>query len=244
GAYLLSGGLNGGALGDCACERKKQPKVQALYEIIVTLAILAAIAALIAGSAGLGAAVVLTTTRLLIQQMMLRYGIRALAFPLAFAAVSANATPPACCITATSGCEKPDLFRGGNASGPGLDKIRLNWTKPSGLFEEDVSYSTTPSSVVKLIPPQSTCSELEAIAGLAEQVVIDAQSGGPSHFSVSSNMAKPWLLPAATFPPAQLCLTRDTRIHWTLRPKEQITFKELCTLMRSFGAPGNYVRGF
>ncbi|MCA3697211.1 transglutaminase domain-containing protein, partial [Aquidulcibacter sp.] len=46
GAYLLSGGLNGGALGDCACERKKQPKVQALYEIIVTLAILAAIAAL------------------------------------------------------------------------------------------------------------------------------------------------------------------------------------------------------
>jgi hypothetical protein len=234
GAYLLSGGLNGGALGDCACERKKQPKVQALYEIIATLAILAAIAALMAGTGGLGGAVVLTATRLLIQQMMLRYGIRALAFPLAFAAGSANATPPACCITATGGCEKPDLFRGGNASSPRLERIRLNWiNQVSGgdPFDEVQVRLNDPNFVV---PLNTQCSTVDTVPQLATQVMVIGSTGGASLDELISNVqGTPWRLPKSVHVPPQLCLEKDGRTHWSLRPRSDMHYGELCTVLKA-----------
>ena len=227
GAYLLSGGLNGGALGDCACERKKQPKVQALYEIIATLAILAAIAALMAGTGGLGGAVVLTATRLLIQQMMLRYGIRALAFPLAFAAGSANATPPACCITATSGCEKPDLFRGGNAGGPRLrEGIRLN--RPLQTGPDDVVYESPPGALP--VPINFTCASPDS--ALLDQIVV-LPDGGASH-ETSPIKVPSWLLAAKIYPPPTLYLTQDTRVHWLLGPKTSMTLRDFCSTLQEF----------
>ena len=228
GAYLISGGLNGMALPDCACEKVKVPKTQKIFEILATIIILAMLAALIAGSGGVGG----VAAPAALAGLMLLFGLSALAFPVS--AQASSTTPPACCITAE--CGKPDLYRGGRGQDANLQRIRLNWTNQRTLefLDGDVGYRAGPIPV----PPQTTCDTASLVPGLAESITVVGGSGGASHDEVPGNVSTPiWRLPKDTFPPPQLCMVHDgvpRPTHWSLMPRQDMSFKEFCDLLRGF----------
>jgi hypothetical protein len=168
GAYLIEGGLSGGALPDCACEKKREPKVQAIQDILATIVILAILATLIAGSGGIGGA----AAPAVLIALMLAFGLTTLAFPTNVAA--AQVTPPACCVTEE--CGKPDLFRGGSRDSPQLEKIRINRAPP---FEDDVPYRVLdPNILYGDIPTGTTC--IDASPRLKAGIEVIASVAGAS----------------------------------------------------------------
>ena len=233
GAYLIAGGLNGMALADCACEKVKKPVTFSIRDIILTIIILAMLAALVAASGGLGGPAVPAA----LVGLMLLFGLTALYFPVSSQA--STVTPPACCMTAE--CGKPDLFRGGRALDPNLQRIRLNWTNQrTGDLADDVGYQAGPI----VVPPQTTCDTADLIPGLSDSITVVGGSGGASHDEFPGNVSVPtWKLPKDTFPPPQLCLVHDgvpVPSHWTLMPRQNTSFKAFCDSLRGFNPA--YVR--
>jgi hypothetical protein len=239
GAYLIDGGLNGMSLPDCACEKVKVPKAQAVRDIIATMIILIMIAALIWGTSGMGTALAPKA----LAALLVVFGLPALFFPVS--AQASSATPPACCITPE--CGKPDLYRSGRGAGPQggpdafLHKIRLNWTnRQSGAFVEDVSYDRPPQVA---IPPDTTCDTADVL-GISDKITVIPDGKGASHDEVAAKVSPPrYMLPKDVFPPQQLCLIHDrvgSPTHWSLAARTGMTFKEFCDALRAFN--GAYLR--
>jgi hypothetical protein len=213
GAYLIDGGLNGGAMPDCACERVKVPVAQLVYGIIMTIIILA----ILAGLTGLTGGLDTPAKAAELAALMAMFGLTALFFPVN--AQASNATPPACCFTPGGDCDKPDLFRGGSASEPQLWKVRLN--RGPG-FDDDVGY--VPNGIE--VPSPTTCRTATPEI-LALQVIADGRG-----ISLDENPRPvPWRLPIDQYPSASLCLIKDGRTHWSLGPKFPMSYGELCDLL-------------
>jgi hypothetical protein len=236
GAYLIDGGLNGGALPDCACEKVKVPKAQAIYEFLATLITLAILAAIIAETWGTVGPLVPAILTFLLR----KFGIPALV--IGFSSVAAAQTPPSCCLASgTDECPKPDLYRGGRASDANLHRIRLNWTsRRDGSIINEVEI--LPKDLI--LPPDTTCDSAALIPGLSESMTVVAGSGGASHDELQSKVSPPiWKLPKDVYPPPQLCLVHDggsSGTHWTLGPKTNMSFAEFCAALRTFN--GAYIR--
>jgi|GEM_PF-1763806 len=230
GAYMIEGGMSGGAVPDCICEKIKMPRAQAFELIIKSLIIIMILAAMSAGTGGADT----PAKAFELTALLAMFGMTALFFP---ANAEAAKTPPFCCYNPLSDCEKPVLYRaGGNVNSARLERVRLN--RGPGL-KDDVNYTLNDSSYA--VPTGTTCDTVPIRPDLFDNIIVTAGSGGASHSESRAGLWEViWFLPRDKTPGGDLCLINDTGKHWVVAPRKHMSFRAYCNLL--IGANSMYER--
>ena len=140
GAYLISGGSNGGELVDC--RKQDEPLTSSIRDFILTMTLITELilgAILLGAEIGVGVAAVEVLeffgVAIDIKAIMATLGLTSLVLSMgANASSNKSAYPIGIKLCGGSTCSNPDLYRSGNASSPQMDKVRLD--RAPGLIDD------------------------------------------------------------------------------------------------------------
>ena len=221
GAYLISGGTNGGELVDC--RKQNEPLASSVRDFILTatlIAVLALAAAVAAAEIGVGVAAAEVLgffgVAIDIKTLMATVGLSSLVLSMgANASSNSYAYPPGAKICGGGDCGTPAMYRGATdeCPWPNMDYIRLEDITPKAISIENG---------IEVIDP----------------TVITNPKHGISTFDKPTNNSKVtggWYEYPAEDPtgiPVGLCVVAGSGGHWAWQPKNKMSTDSFKGLLR------------